>query len=53
MTDWESKVWTDDRLTAFVVVLAVVVVSGAMILLGWVMNMLGAFDPVKELFWGQ
>ena len=48
MKEWERRIWTSDNLTAFVTVLAVAVISAALTLLGWCIDLLGGFDRIKE-----
>ena len=51
MTPWERKVWDSDSLTGFVVVLVTTVVSGALALLGWMIDRFGGFDWFRALWW--
>ena len=51
MTPWERKVWDSDNLTAFVLVLVVSAVTGALTLVGWCINLLGGFDRLKAWWW--
>lgn len=51
MTPWERRIWSNDNLTAFVVVLVTTVVSGALALVGWCINLLGGFERFKAWWW--
>ena len=51
MNQWERKIWSSDNLTAFISVLVVTVVCGALTLLGWCIDLLGGFDRVKAWWW--
>lgn len=51
MTSWERKVWDSDSLTGFVVFLVVSLVSAALTLVGWCINLLGGFEWIKRWWW--
>lgn len=51
MNRWQRRIWTSDALTGFVTVLVVAVVSAALTLVGWCINVLGGFDRLKEWWW--